>query len=175
MASIPELSETEWQALLQRAIAMPDAPPELEQRALDLWRLHGIAPRETPGLRRWAAVLQFDSWAGAAMAAGMRALPSEVRQLVFSAQGCDIDLRVAPGPHGYALSGQLLGVEGAGRVELSSARPGIPSCGAELNALGEFRIDGLGSDRYRITVRLGSEEIELPPIDVGLPRSATGP
>ena len=114
MASIPELSETEWQALVQRALAMPDAPPERVQRALDLWRLHGLGPRERPGLRRWAAVLQFDSWAGAAVAAGMRALPSEVRQLVFSAEGCDIDLRVAPGPHGFALSGQLLGVEGAG-------------------------------------------------------------
>jgi len=127
-------------------------------------------------LRRWAAVLSFDSWAAAPVAAGMRALPSEVRQLLFSAEGCDVDLRVAPGgPAGgggadFTVSGQLLGSFAEGRIEIaavggSEGRPAVRS--VPIGPLDEFRVEGVRSGSYRITVCLGDAEIELPLLDIG--------
>lgn len=172
MKPIDQLSDDEWQALVQRAIAMPDAPPHVVRRALEIWRRQAPAPQPVqPLLRRWVAVLSFDSWAAAPVAAGMRALPSEVRQMLFSAQGRDIDLRVAPQNEGFALSGQLLGPFAEGQVDVASAgsqgERAAPRHSVPFDALGEFRIDGVPRGTYLITVRLGSEEIELPPIDVG--------
>ena len=175
MKPIDKLSDAEWLALVQRAIAMPDAPPELLQGALDLWRQHRSASNPGPLLQRWVAVLSFDSWAGASMTAGMRALPSEVRQLLFAARGCDIDLRITPLADGFALSGQLLWAHGGGSVELIRGGEGSERRNAAVDALGEFRIDDLSSGTYRITVRLGHDEIELPPIDVGPPLSLREP
>jgi hypothetical protein len=178
MKPISTLSDDEWLALVQRAIAMPDAPPQLVQHALELWRLQRPPLRARPSLQRWVAVLSFDSWAGAPLAAGMRALPSEARQMLFAVQGFDIDLRIAPAPGGFALSGQLLGSGAEGGVELvalDGGGAGPPRRSVALDALSEFRIDSVHSGTYLITLHLGSDEIVLPPIDVGLPRAASGP
>lgn len=182
MKPIDQLTDDEWLALVQRAIAMPDVPPHLLQRALDLWQQRpGARPKAVdegrPALQRWLAVLAFDSWVAAPVAAGMRALPSEVRQLLFSADGCDIDLRVAPrgaaavATTDFTLSGQLLGPFTEGRIEITgmagdgAALPGTKVVPVE--PLGEFHVDGIQPGSYRITVRLGDTEIELPLLDVG--------
>lgn len=166
------LTDDEWLALVQHAIAMPEVPPHLLQRALDLWQ-------QRPGavLKRWMAVLAFDSWAAAPVAAGMRALPSEVRHLLFSADDCDIDLRVAPrglaGTNGadFTLSGQLLGPFGEGRIEISDIdKDGVAQPTAKVapvQPLGEFRVEGVHAGLFRITIRLGDQEIELPLLEVG--------
>ena len=171
MKPIESLSDDEWQALVQRAITMPDAPPHLVQRALDLWPTQ----RPPPLLKRLVAVLLFDSWAIAPLASGMRALPAEIRQLVFSTGSADIDLHIAPLPEGYALSGQLLGATSAGSVELSSSGPAATRRSAAFDAGGEFRIDGLSSGCYTVTVHVGNESIELLPIEIGSPRDSGGP
>ena len=175
MKPIERLTDDEWQSLVSRALSMPDAPPDLVQRALELWHVHAPIPPSQSGLQQWLAVLLFDSWAGGPVAAGMRALPSEVRQLIFSAPDCDVDLRVSPSPEGYELSGQLLGPSITGSVELRSAEPGSMRRRAALDASGEFRVTDLSSGRYLISVRMGSGEVELPPIDIGPPRTAGGP
>lgn len=181
MKPIDQLTDDEWLALVQRTIALPDVPPHLLQRALALWERRLGAPAQGPAAeaplpRRWLAVLSFDSWAAAPMTAGMRALPSEVRQLLFSAEGCDIDLRVAPqdtaegSGAGFSVSGQLMGPFTHGRIEIARAgdRPAGPAAYAALvQPLGEFRVDGIAVGSYRITVCLGDTEIELPPLDVG--------
>lgn len=177
MKPIDQLSDDEWLALVRRAIAMPDAPPHMTQRALEIWRQHRPLQPAPRRQRRWVAVLSFDSWAISPLAAGMRALPSEVRQLLFSAQGRDIDLRVAPLNQGFALSGQLLGPFAEGHIEIAAPDSGGQVAlrrSVPLDALGEFRIDGVPRGTYLITVRLGEDEIALPPIDVGPPR-ARGP
>ena len=38
---------------------------------------------------------------------------------------------------------------------------------AALDALGEFRLEGVRRGAYVLTLRLGDDEIVLPPIDVG--------
>lgn len=169
MKPIDKLSEEEWRALAAQAVAMPDAPAHVVQRALELWHRYGIvAP--VPLLQRWAAVLTFDSWAAPAVAAGVRALRSETRQLVFAANGVDIDVRVMPRDEGFSLCGQLLGPVTEGFVELVTSTGGSAAPAARrvaLDALGEFLIDGLAEGTYAITVRLGNDAIELPPVHVG--------
>ena len=174
MKPIDQLTDEEWAELVRRAIAMPDAPPHMVRRALGLWRQHQAVPApDRPLLQRWMAAPSFDSWAAAPVVAGMRALPSEVRQLVFSSPDCDVDLRVAPmgaGSAGFALSGQLLGSSTEGCIEIAGL-DGSPEQtvgrSAPVDALGEFRLDGLRQGAYRITVRLTDSEIELPALDVG--------
>jgi hypothetical protein len=178
MTSIDQLSDDAWLALVREAITMPDAPPRLLARALELWRLHQ-PPHPMPPLRqRWLARVSFDSWGSAPVAAGMRALPAEFRHLLFATEVYDIDLRIAPAAEAYALSGQLLGPDGAGSVELAAL--GGPQASASrrtvaLDAQSEFRIDDVRSGRYLITVRLAADEIVLPPIEVGSRRGTAGP
>jgi hypothetical protein len=184
MKPIEQFTDDEWLALVRHAIAMPDVPPHLLQRALDLWlqrpdsqRIPVHGAQGHPVLKRWLAVLAFDSWATAPVAAGMRALPSEVRQLLYSADGCDIDLRVAPRGAAatvgadFTLSGQLLGPFTEGQIELHGiGHDGIALPGAKVvpvQPLGEFHVEGVHAGSYRITVRLGDAEIELPLLDVG--------
>ena len=171
---MPHIDPPEDDALsrqLRRALQLlPDVPPALQRRAIDLWRAPrpGLAEVARAALNRIAAVLSFDSWNAPALAGGMRSLRSPTRQLLFSASGRDIDLRISPLAEGYAVAGQILGPDESGRVEL--ARLGAsadPARQAALDALGEFRIEGLAPGSYLVTLQLGGDEIVLPPIDVG--------
>lgn len=192
MKPIDQLTDDEWLALVQHVIALPDAPPPLRMQALDLWHRRLGAPldmvehgaRRSPASKRWMAVLCFDSWAASPVAAGMRALPTDLRQLLFSADGCDIDLRVAPrgvagaGCAEFTLSGQVLGPLSEGRVEISgidNADLAPPNTKVvTVQPPGEFHVEGVHAGSYRIVVCLGDTEIELPPLEVG-PRAAAAP
>lgn len=171
MKSFADLSDEEWLRLVRSAAALPDAPEPLVRAAIDLW--HGDLPRSparsAAALHRLlVAALSFDSWAVPAAATAMRALPSDVRHLLYSAEERDIDLRITPSAGRYALAGQVLGLDVAGRVELapSGAEPQV----TEVDALGEFRFDDVPRGIYRLTLRVGHDEISLPPIDVGAQR-----
>lgn len=161
---------------LRRALqTLPDAPLALQRAAIGLW------PAATPAgslkasaqalIGHIAAVLAFDSWAQPVLAMGMRSLRSPTRQLLFSASGRDIDLRIAPEGQAWTLSGQVLGPDDSGKVELvpvaDDGSPARPVSTAALDGLGEFRIPGLARGSYRLTLKLGSEVIVLPPVAVG--------
>lgn len=166
--------DDEFEDQLRRAVAMPDAPESWVRRAVQAWALR---PSSDPAhgvlglLNRLAAVLSFDSWATPALAGGMRAVPSDTRHLLFSSQGRDIDLRITPVLEGYAVAGQILGPDETGVVELSpdvdeaEAAAGVRR--VPLDELGEFRLEGVNRGTYRLTLRVGRDEIELPPIAVG--------
>ena len=160
------LTDDDLAALLPRATAMANAPTHLIRSAEDLGprgdSLGGAATRLL------AAALRFDSWAGAPLAFGMRALPSDTRHLLFSAMGRDIDLRITPAEAHFALAGQILGPDESGRVELTpQAGQGEGRRIAAIDELGEFRLDDVHSGTYRLTLRMGGDEIVLPPIEVG--------
>ena len=174
MKPVDSLSDDEFVHRVRCAVALPDAPPWLVRTAIDLWpaarpsALKGVAGA---ALRLVAAVLSFDSWARPATALGMRAVASDTRHLLFSAQGRDIDLRISPAAGHYALTGQILGPDEAGVVELAP-QPGAAVERADahvaaLDSMGEFRLDGVRVGTYRLTLRLGGDEIVLPPIVVG--------
>ena len=173
---MPHTDESEDEALsrqLRRALQLlPDAPPALQRRAIDLWQAPtpGLAQMAWAALTRITAVLSFDSWNAPALASGMRSLRSPTRQLLFSASGRDIDLRIAPLGRTYAVAGQILGPDETGRVELARLDAAAdPARQASFDALGEFRIEGLARGTYVLTLQVGSDEIVLPPIDVGEP------
>lgn len=182
MTSFDRLSDDELSQQLQRAVAsLPDAPAALQRAAIGLWPAESLSP-----LARWqaagqalltqvAAVLSFDSWVGPMLAHGMRSLRAPTRHLLFSAQGRDIDLRISPDGDLYALSGQVLGPDDTGAVQLQRQAVPIdlePGEGrvahhTTLDALGEFRLDGLARGTYVLTLRLGTDEIALPAFALG--------
>lgn len=123
-------------------------------------------------LRQQAAVLSFDSWA----APRMRSLRSPTRHLLFSSLERDIDLRIAPAAGAFSLTGQILGPDEAGQIELAPLPDAAPAQHAStLDALGEFRIDGVARGHYRLSLRLGDDLITLPPIEVGDPLPSPQP
>ena len=178
MKPVAHLTDDEFSHLVQRAVAeLPDAPVALQQAAIGLWPhasvggVLGQAARVVQAVARHiAAQLSFDSWAAPALAGGMRSGRSQARHLLFTAEGRDIDLRITPAAVGFALAGQVLGPDDQGVVELvnaadtGEARPPVP-----LDDLGAFRFEGVSQGRYQLTLRLGSDTIALPPLDVGVP------
>jgi hypothetical protein len=175
------LSDDELAQQLRRAVqALPDAPLHLQRAAIGLWpgpaapAGGGLLAQAQGMLTHIAAALSFDSWAAPAVALGMRSLRSPTRHLLFSAQGRDIDLRISPvagATQGqFAVAGQVLGPDDVGVVELAAegAKAGAVHR-TSLDAMGEFRIDGLAAGRYNLTLQMGSDAIELPPLEVGEP------
>lgn len=155
---------------LRRALQeLPDAPPAMQRAAIALWPpATGLIQAVQAAFQRIAAVLSFDSWAAPATASAMRSLRSPTRQLLFSADGRDIDLRIAPRAEAFALEGQVLGPDETGQIELTAIDAGNPAArSAVLDAMGEFHIEGVVSGTYVLTLQLGGLEIVLPPIDVG--------
>jgi hypothetical protein len=167
------LSDAELLARLPDAAALPDAPTDWQQRALAAWRT-----AERPSLadtvqalrQRVLAVLSFDSWATAPLATGLRSTGSTqapTRQLVFSAEGRDIDLRIAPSGARFTVSGQVLGPDDHGAVALSPEQASASVHEAPLDEFGEFRLTDVVAGRYRLSLLLSERELELPPFDVG--------
>jgi hypothetical protein len=170
MKPLNELPDDDFEHLLRRAIALPDAPLAQVRAAIDLWPAQpALQPSIVRGLlSQVSAILSFDSWNIAPLAAGMRSLRSPTRHLLFNAGARDIDLRVTPAGQAFTLTGQVLGPEETGQVELAQ----IPGDGlrlAALDALGEFRLEGIGAGSYRLTLHLGGDEIVLPALGVGPP------
>ena len=189
MAPLDSPSDDDLMALGRQAMALPDAPPHWVRRAADI----GVPEPELPwqsrvgelaaaanavaasvartAVRQIHAALDFDSWASPALATGMRSMPDRTRHLLFSAKGRDIDVRIIPVAERYAMAGQVLGADDFGTVELVH-RPVPGSDDGEshvssLDELGEFRFSGLRQGTVSITLRLGSDEVLLPSIDVG--------
>ncbi len=175
MKPIDRLSDDELLRELHLAIkALPDAPAALQRAAIDLWVTAtprgGLVASVGALLHRVLGELSFDSWAAPALAHGMRSVPAATRHLLFNAEGRDIDLRVTPHAEAFSITGQVLGPDEAGAVELAASEPGAqPGHRTQLDALGEFRLDGLAPGVYVLTLRLGADEIVLPAIDVREP------
>jgi hypothetical protein len=174
MKPIEHLNDDEFVQLVQRAVALPEAPPALVRAAVDLWPgRHGATIMEVAAatVRLVSAVLSFDSWARPAVALGLRGAATDTRHLLFSAKGRDVDLRITPASDRYALTGQILGPDETGLVELSThGADGVKAPGARVVSLddfGEFRLDDVNVGIYCLTVRVGGDEIVLPPIEVG--------
>jgi hypothetical protein len=174
MKHIDQLSDDELGLAVRQAVqALPDAPLALQRRAIGLWPAQAassLAGLARAALNQIAAVLSFDSWATPGLAQGMRAMRSPTRQLLYSAQGRDIDLRIAPSGDGFALAGQVLGPDDSGAIALH--RQGVGHAApheAQLDGLGEFRFDGVAPGDYQLTLRLGADEIVLPTVEVGEP------
>lgn len=164
------LSDEALAQRLPQAAALPDAPPAWRARAVAAWR----TPVTLGALRqRLLAVLSFDSWATAPLAAGLRSTGSATRQLVFSAEGRDVDLRITPQGTQFAIRGQVLGPDERGSVALACEAPEAPAQQPPqqqcmLDDLGEFHLGSVAAGRYSLRLLLPGHEILLPPFDVGV-------
>jgi hypothetical protein len=175
MKPIDQLSDDELMHLVQRATRLPDAPAFCVQAAIALWpdtprsQAQSLLQVARSALHLVTAVLSFDSWSQPPVAMGMRGSGSDTRHLLFSTPGGDVDLHVAAVAEHFAISGQLLGRDEGGRVELtpSSGLAEGPPTSMTLDELGEFRLEGLAAGSYRLSLRLSQEVIVLPVIDIG--------
>lgn len=179
MKPIQQLSDDELARTLLRARReLPEAPVAWQEAAVALFQSTATSPLlDTAAAlgRLVRAVLSFDSWAAPALAGGMRSLRSPTRHLLYSAEGRDIDVRISPQAGSsagqFSLSGQILGPDETGRIELSVLDDGLsapPHAGA-LDDLGEFRIDGVPAGLYRLTLHVGDAPIVVQPLEVGVP------
>jgi hypothetical protein len=172
MKPIERLTDAEFADLAAQASRLPDAPPGWVHAAVSLWKVapRSVAKAAAPTLfTRIAAALSFDSWAAPTMALGMRSFGLDNRHLLYSAKGRDIDVRITLAADRFALTGQILGPDESGEVELCS-QGGAASehrRTTRLDELGEFRLDGVDRGTYLLTLRMGTDEIVLPPIVIG--------
>ncbi|MBL8310515.1 MAG: hypothetical protein JNL19_08855 [Burkholderiales bacterium] len=188
-APMPTLSDAD---ALGRAIGgalrLEDAPAAAITAAVGLWpsqasvQAAAAAPGSTligslqSAVKRIQAVLTFDSWATTPAALGLRSagLSRQSRHLMFSAEGHDIDLRIAGSNDSYVLAGQMLGPDHHGPVSITvntaandDDHATEPHRQAELDELGSFELDAVRAGTYWMTVRMGHDVVELPPIEVG--------
>lgn len=151
---------------LHRSRVLEDAPEALIQRAIGVFQARP-SPQAAPGLRRrLAALLSFDSATLAGgQALGLRAGADmgETRQLLFSAEGRDVDLRITPAADGrhWQVSGQVLGPDVSGTAELSVAGMQLQTA---WNELAEFSFDGVPAGDCSLVLRSADWELVLPGI-----------
>lgn len=167
--AIPEDDDALGQGLRASRTLTPP-PPAVLARALAVWapRPAGALSRAAGGAMRWLrAVLQHDSGLVPPQALGLRSSAGGLRQMLFSVQGHDIDLRVMPLdgtlPLQCRIDGQVLGPSSDGRA--------ILTCGAwhaesAWNELCEFRFSAVPAGTCQLLLRGDDWVIEIGPIDL---------
>jgi anti-sigma factor RsiW len=139
-----------------------DAPDYVLNRALRLIRPVVPAARQPDLLQRIRAFLRFDSL-HQALAPGMRADATPLRQMLYTADACDIDLRIAPAGDQLRLSGQILGSDESGVVIVQNNQTTVE---VPLNDLSEFSLPLIPAGVYTLTVRLNTFELVIEGLDL---------
>lgn len=139
-----------------------DAPAHLIVEAKGLFRRQ----REQASLlSRVIATLTFDSFTSAP-AFGLRSGASTGRQLIYSTDRADIDVRVAQESEGWAVAGQILGSNcGGADVKLESENF---STSAEVSELCEFSFRPVPDGAYKLVVQLEEMIVETPRLELRL-------
>lgn len=162
VATCSECGETlqhlERLMMMMRSDAAADAPRDLLMSAIKLF-----PPGAPRPLRRIVATLIFDS-RKAMPVFGMRSVRSSSRQLLYSAQQTDLDLRITIQNDECIVAGQVIreGYAG-GLVEISGP---TGSAEASLNELCEFTLPALPTGNYSLKVRMSDVEIEIPELEL---------
>lgn len=158
-----ELGRLQQTLALMKADTSEDAPRDVLAFAMGIFD-RPAATREPPLLRRVVAALTFDSNANLTPAFGVRASQSTTRQLLYSADERDIDLRVNAEADKWVVSGQLLGggcVEG--EIEIVGKSRSVT---ASLNELCEFSFPPLPSGNYSLRLLLNDTQLEIPSFEL---------
>lgn len=156
-----QLARVEHMLELASADKSEQVPSELVARAVRLMRQRRAAPAP-PTRQRTLAALRFDS-ARAPLALGRRGGPGAARQLVFSGEGQDVDVRIKASGASWAVWGQLLGAVADGQVELA----GPVRVRTTLNPLGEFSLPPVPQGAYTLLLQLQDVEISMA-LDIGV-------
>jgi hypothetical protein len=145
--------------LMMQSDTATDAPRDLLQSAIDIFSLE----RQSPPLRHIIATLTFDS-RQAGPAFGIRSLRSTSRQLLYSAQETDLDLRITVQNDECIVAGQVIR-DGcvSGSVEISGD---AGSAAANLNEVCEFTLPAIPLGNYSLRVKLPDVQIEIPELEL---------
>lgn len=153
---------------LMRTDDSTDAPRDLVAGVIGMFT--SPASERAPGLlRRVLATLSFDSSALTPVFGVRSGQAAPARQLLFSAGGFDVDLRLAEGHDGWTISGQVLGpCDGGGRVEVfdESDADRAVVVSTTLNDLCEFTLPPVAAGAYTLRLRLADVEVEDPGLDL---------
>jgi hypothetical protein len=143
---------------LMRTDTALDVPHDVLASALDIFR-----PEEQTILPRFVAVLTFDS-RNTTRALGMRSFHTASRQVLYSAQDTDVDLRIAVQNEECILTGQVIRQNcPGGRVTVEGTAGLVETA---LNDLCEFTLPALPPGTYSLIVRLHDIEIEIPELEL---------
>ncbi len=113
--------------------------------------MKSISPGGQPPSRRVVATLTFDSRSSGS-AFGMRSIRKASRQMLYSAQDADLDLRISVQNEECILAGQVIREGCAGAlVEISGA---TASARARLSELCEFTLPAIPVGIYSLTIRM---------------------
>jgi hypothetical protein len=154
---------------LMRSDDSEPAPDYIVNRAVRLFNSFRPGEQRFAGmLERLVAILRFDS-ASAAPAFGLRVGSEEGgRQMIFSAQPYELELRTRPVGHGWSVAGQLLGPAEKvdfGEVELIGTEANVQ---ARLSELLEFSLPAVPPGTYRLELRFDdARAIEIPSLELG--------
>jgi hypothetical protein len=144
--------------LMMRSDSMADAPRDVLTSAINIFSQEKRSP-----LRRIVALLTFDS-RSAGPAFGMRSLPGKSRQMLYSAEETDLDLRITMLNDECILAGQVIGATCAeGRVEISGV---AGRSEATLNEVCEFTLPPVPAGNYCLTVTMHDLQIEIPELEL---------
>lgn len=167
MNDAPLPDDDPLQRRLRDSRQLEDAPEHLIQRAIDLWQPRAASP-ETAGaaVRRWFATLRLDSADGGNLPLGLRSGgASTTRQMLFSAEGRDIDLRLEPlADRTWRISGQVLGPDAAGIAELRCGEAAPQQ--VAWSELSEFEFEPVATGVCQLSLRADDWEISFPSFDL---------
>jgi anti-sigma factor RsiW len=143
-----------------------DAPARVIARAVELFPSRKKSlPLFSGVTRHVVAVLRFDS-VGLAPAFGVRSGEPGARQLLYSTDTHDIDLRLESTDQTWFLSGQVLGESTAGgKAELIGE---TGSRQTELNEQSEFILPDVPTGVYNLTLHLTDVKIEVGELKIGI-------
>lgn len=144
--------------LLMKSDSTKDAPRDVLTSAMNIFSEEKLSP-----LRRIVALLTFDS-SNADPAYGMRSLRAASRQMLFSAEETDLDLRITVQNGECILVGQVLGNDcGGGLIEISGV---AGTAEATLNEVGEFTLPPVPLGNYSLIITMPDLQIEIPELEL---------
>jgi hypothetical protein len=144
--------------LMMRSDNTNDAPRDVLTSAINIFSQEKRSP-----LKRIVAFLIFDS-RNTGPAFGVRSLPAASRQMLYSAEETDLELRITVQNDECILAGQVIGEGCAGaHVEISGV---AGKSEATLNEVCEFNLPPIPIGNYSLTVRMLDRQIEIPELEL---------
>ena len=155
---VDTLRQLQQVILTMKSDTAQDAPRDVLQSAISIF-----SPERRSPLRQIIAILTFDSRV-AGPAYGIRSVRSTSRQLLYSAQETDLDLRVTVTHDECIIAGQVIRADCvSGQVEISGNAGSVT---ANLNEVCEFTLPAIPLGNYALKIKLPDVQIEIPELEL---------